>query len=438
MKQRQSPEVDRALARIASRRPRLIDLSLDRIRRALARLGDPHLKTPPVFHVAGTNGKGSTVAYIRSILEAADYRVHAFTSPHLVRFNERIVLSGEEISDEALVDCLDRCDHEIGDETLTYFEAITCAAFLAFAETPADYLVLEVGLGGRLDATNVIEQPLASVVAPIGLDHQDYLGDTIELVAAEKAGIFKSGAPVVIGPQSPEAMVVLRSSAEEIGAPVFDFGGAWDARAEHGRLIFQDENGLSDLAPPRLFGAHQYLNAGLAIAAIRAAGVEIGDAAISAGVENTQWPARLQRLKNGPLVALADQLLGEEPEVWLDGGHNPHAATVVARALVEMEERSPRRLVLIVGMQNNKDASGFLAPFSGVAATVVAVSSSKENAASAEEIAAAAEGVGISAVTASSLEEGMRRACQYGGGDAPRVLICGSLYLAGDILAEHA
>ncbi len=424
------------LARLATRRPGVIDLSLDRIESALARLGDPHRRLPPVFHIAGTNGKGSTIAYLRAILEAHKKSVHVYTSPHLVRFNERIVLAGKEADDALLMDCLQLCDEAIGDEPLTYFEIVTVAGFLAFSETPADFLLLEVGLGGRLDATNVIEPPLASVITPVSMDHEQFLGTTIEQVAAEKAGILKKNAPAVIGPQSPEAMQVLQSHAEDVGAPVVAFGSQWQSREEQGRLIYQDDEGLSDLSAPRLFGAHQFQNAGLAVAAVKAGGLKIDDAALSAGIRNAQWPARLQRLKSGPLIDLAASLIGEEPEIWLDGGHNPHAAETIARAMGVMEERSPRRLVLIVGMQDNKDASGFLAAFEGAAAHVFAVKASHRSAAPAETIAAAAESTGIPASVCQSTEEAVRLACRSEE-RAPRVLICGSLYLAGEILAGH-
>jgi len=406
--------------------------------RALARLGDPHLRAPPFFHVAGTNGKGSTVAFLRAILEANGACVHSFTSPHLVRFNERIVLAGEEISDDSLIDYLTRCDETVGAETLTYFEIITCAAFLAYAETPADYLVIEVGLGGRLDATNVVAAPLASVVTPVALDHQHYLGETIAEVAFEKAGIFKPGAPAVIGVQTPDALGVLEARATEIGAMPFAFGAQWDVRSEQGRLIYQDDNGLCDLAEPRLVGVHQIANAGLAVAAIKAAGLSINDDIISEGLQSAQWPARLQRLKTGPLLDVASHVLGEEVEIWLDGGHNPHAARAIASALAEFEERSPKRLILIAGMQDEKDADGYFEAFASVASYVFTVSADHNGAASAEAIASAAERAGLPARPCSSVKDSIQRACNYLEGEPPRILICGSLYLAGEILKDHA
>lgn len=430
-------DIEAVLARIAARRPRIVDLSLDRVFAALSRLGDPHKRLPPAFHVAGTNGKGSTVAYLKAALEAAGKSVHVYTSPHLVRFNERVVVAGNEISDAALIGALERCDEAVGDQKLTYFETATCAAFLVFAETPADYLVLEVGLGGRLDATNVLDRPLAAVVTAVDMDHEQFLGDQLALVAAEKAGIFRKDAPAVIGPQSPDAMAALMARAEEIGAPAFAFGRQWTAYSEHGRLTYQDENGLSDLAAPRLFGAHQIENAGIAVAALKAAGVDIGDEAISAGLSSACWPARMQRLTTGPLIDAARQALGEEPEIWLDGGHNPSAGRVVAAAVADLEARSPKRLVMISGMQANKNAEGYFAPFADIAAKVYAVAADHEGAAAPEAVAAAAEKAGLKAQACPSVDDALRVACAESE-EPPRILVSGSLYLAGEILRKNS
>jgi dihydrofolate synthase/folylpolyglutamate synthase len=387
-----------ALEQVAVRRPALIDLGLARVARTLDRLGAPHRRLPPVFHVAGTNGKGSTCAYIRAILEASGATAHVFTSPHLVRYAERVVLAGREIADQDFIAAINRVDEAAGADDLTLFETITCAAFLAYAETPADYLVLEVGLGGRLDATNVIERPLAAAVAPIALDHQNFLGDTLTAIAGEKAGIFRDKAPAVVGPQSAEAMAVFEREAARVRAPLFAFGSAWNAWVENGRLIYQDEQGLSDLAAPRLIGAHQFMNAGLAVAAIRAAGLPFTDEILSAGLQNVRWRARLQRLKSGPLVDAIDP----RSELWLDGGHNPHAARALASAL---------------------------------ASTVFAVKADHAGARPAENVAAAAERAGIPAYPCGSLHEAAMLA--RGGGPA-RVLICGSLYLAGEVLRDNS
>lgn len=424
------------LARLAERRPVLIDLGLERMQAALARLGDPQKRLPPAFHVSGTNGKGSTVAYIRSVLEAQGKTVHVYTSPHLVRFNERIVVAGQEIADDHLVDVLLRCDREVGSKSLTFFEATTCAAFLAFAETPADYAVIEVGLGGRLDATNVIEHPLATAVSPVALDHQHFLGDNLAVIAAEKGGIFRAGAPAVVGPQTPEAMQALEACANSAGAPLFAYGTYWNAFYEHGRLVYQDEEGLSDLSPPRLVGMHQIMNAALAVASLKAARLGIDDATLSAGIENARWPARMQRLRSGPIIEYVRAHAAGDPEVWLDGGHNPHAGRALAVALADIEDKAPRPLVLISGMQENKDSQGFFAAFEGMAACVFTVEADHEGAAPAEEVAAAAERAGLPAQPCASFEEALSLA--VGNGKTPsRIVICGSLYLAGEILKEN-
>jgi len=420
-----------ALDKVAVRRPPLIDLGLARVTRTLARLGDPHHRLPPVFHVAGTNGKGSTCAFLRAILEASGARVHVFTSPHLVHYRERVVLAGAEIADAVFADAILRVDAAAGADDLTLFETITCAAFGAFAQMPADYLVLEVGLGGRLDATNVIGRSLAAVVTPIALDHQNFLGDAIAAIAAEKAGIFRQGAPAVIGPQTPEAMAVFEREAARAGAALFAFGYAWNAFAENGRLTYQDDDGLCDLSPPRLVGAHQAMNAGLAVAAVRAAGLQLTDEILSAGLQNARWPARLQRLKSGPLV----DALGPGSELWLDGGHNPHAARAIASAFADFEERNSRPLILISGLQENKDADGFFTAFSGLASTVFAVKADHSGARAASDIAASAERAGIPAYACGSLLEAAKAAR---GGGAARILICGSLYLAGEVLRDNA
>ncbi|MEL7486362.1 MAG: folylpolyglutamate synthase/dihydrofolate synthase family protein [Pseudomonadota bacterium] len=422
---------------IAARRPSLIDLGLDRVRAALSALGDPHLSAPPTFHVAGTNGKGSTVAYLRSILEASGASVHVFTSPHLVRYNERITLGGAEITDQALADVLRRCDAAVDQRSLTFFETITCAAFLAFAETPADYLVLEVGLGGRLDATNVIDKPAASVVTPIALDHQAFLGADLASIAREKAGVFKASAPAVVGQQTPEAMASLQQCAENAHADLFAYGVDWQAYAERGRLIYQDERGLSDLAAPRMLGAHQFLNAGLAVAAVRAAGLAIDDEALSEGVSTASVPGRLQLLSRGPLVDALKSSASAASELWLDGGHNPHAARAIAAAFSDLEERSSARLVLIAGMQANKDMVGFFDAFEGLAASVLTVAADHKGAAPADDVAAAAEKAGLPAHPCASVADAIAMASEPGG-ETLRVLICGSLYLAGEVLARHA
>lgn len=438
--QQTSADVRALLARLAEARPRVIDLSLERIEKGLERLGSPHLRLPPTIHVAGTNGKGSVIAYMRAILTAAGYRVHVYTSPHLVRFNERIVLAGEQISDDDLIRVLGKCEAAAGDVELTYFEAVTAAAFLAFAETPADILLLETGLGGRLDATNVIAEPLASVITPIGIDHRDYLGDTIEQIAREKAGIIKKGRPVIIGSQRQEALGVLEDRALALGAPTAIAGQDWSVFVEHGRMIYQDETSLSDLSPPRLFGSHQIENAGLAVAALRAAGVAPSDDKISAGLEGAFWPARLQRLTTGPLADQARAKAKEDVELWLDGGHNPHAARVIARAMADLEERQPRPLILICGLQENKDADGFFSCFTDLVSMVFTVQAQTGTASDPEKVAVAARHSGLPATACNSVSDALAAALDTAfrsGEGAPRILICGSLYLAGEVLEEN-
>ena len=431
-------EVEATLAQIASRRPVIIDLSLDRMRAALSRLGDPQKRLPPIFHVAGTNGKGSTVAFLRAILEAAGHTVHVYTSPHLVRFNERIVVAGKEISDASLIDALTRTDKAMGDDMLTYFETTTCAAFLAFAETPADYAIIEVGLGGRLDATNVMEPPLSAIVTPVDLDHQSFLGDTLGEIAGEKAGIFRRGAPAVLSRQSADVMAALQDHAQKTRAPIYAFGEQWNVYSEHGRLIYQDDDGLCDLSLPRLPGAHQIDNAGTAIAAIRAAGINIDDAIISKGLMSAQWPARMQRLTKGPLVELAHKRLEQAPEIWLDGGHNPHAGRAIASVMADFEARSARPLVMISGMQANKDAIGYFAPFAGLARAVYCVAADHDGVMTPEEVANAASAAGLDAKPCASLNEAMGLASANKTNEPPRFLISGSLYLAGQVLRDHS
>lgn len=428
---------DNILARLTQLHPKVIDLSLGRLERLLAALGNPERSLPPVIHVAGTNGKGSVVAYLRAMLEADGRKVHAYTSPHLVRFHERIRLAGASgfsapVPERELAALLDECERANEGEAITFFEITTAAAFLAFARTPADALLLEVGLGGRLDATNVIEAPAVTVITPVSYDHQSYLGDTLPLIAGEKAGILKQGAPAVIGPQTDEALEVIETRAERLAAPLIRFGQEFSAFEEQGRMVFQDGTGLLDLPLPALRGRHQIANAATAIAAVRALAsipAPVVETSIAAGLERVEWPARMQRLGTGPLAALVP-----DAELWLDGGHNPAAARVLAETLADLEDRTPRPLMLIVGMLNSKDAGGFFDAFPGLVSRVIAVTiPGQENARPAEDVAAMAAASGLSAGTAPSIEAALEQAGQVA--PAPRVLICGSLYLAGEVLA---
>ncbi len=416
---------DAILARMMALHPKIIDLTLDRVWRLLAALDNPQNKLPPVIHIAGTNGKGSTQAMIRAGLEGWGKSVHAYTSPHLARFHERIRLAGELISEPHLTEVLDECYEKNGGENITYFEITTVAGLLAFSRTPADYTLLEVGLGGRLDATNVIT-PELSVITPISIDHEQFLGNTLAKIAAEKAGIIKRGVPVVVGPQPEEAMEVIEATAARLGAPLIAYGQQWHVTQERGRLVFQDERGLLDLPLPALLGAHQVQNAGAALAALRHLGAD--EAACEAAMVNAEWPARMQKLKTGPLIEAAP-----EAELWLDGGHNAAAGVALAEVLAGLP---PRPTHLICGMLNTKDVSGYMAPLAPHVASLTAISIPDEvNTLSAEETEAAAQSVGIEASTADSTLAALQAIVAQD--PQARVLICGSLYLAGHILREN-
>ncbi|MGX9853985.1 bifunctional folylpolyglutamate synthase/dihydrofolate synthase [Limimaricola variabilis] len=418
---------DAILARMMTLHPKVIDLTLDRVWRLLAALDHPERRLPPVIHLAGTNGKGSTQAMIRAGLEASGDRVHAYTSPHLARFHERIRLAGTLISEEALTALLDRTHAANGPDPITYFEITTAAALLAFAETPAEWTLLETGLGGRLDATNVVERPALTVITPIDLDHQQYLGETLPEIAGEKAGILKRGVPCVVAPQHEAALEVIEARAARLGAPLMAHGQHWHVTTEAGRLIYQDERALLDLPLPRLMGPHQIVNAGTAIAALRALGRDEAEA--EAALTRVEWPARMQRLRHGPLVDLAG-----EAELWLDGGHNPAAGEALARTLAAMPDRPVH---LICGMLNTKDIAGYLRPLAGVAQSLSAVSIPGEaNTIPAAETAQAARSAGFAAVEEAS---GVAAAVEAitRDGTRPRILICGSLYLAGHVLREN-
>ncbi len=422
-----SPSSDAILDRMMALHPKIIDLTLDRVWRLLAALDNPQVKLSPVIHIAGTNGKGSTQAMIRAGLEGAGHAVHAYTSPHLARFHERIRLAGELISEPDLTAVLDECYAANGGENITYFEITTCAALLAFSRTKADYTLLEVGLGGRLDATNVIERPELTVITPVSIDHEQFLGDTLGKIAAEKAGIIKPGVPCIVGPQQDEALEVIEYTAARLGAPLMVHGQHWHVHTENGRLIYQDETGLRDLPMPNLLGAHQIENAGAALAALRH--LQMGDDAYEAAVAKAEWPARMQRLKIGPLVEQAPQA-----ELWLDGGHNAAAGTALAEVLASLPERPTH---LICGMLNTKDVTGYLAPLAQRADSLTAVSiPGEQNTLSADETAAAAAKVNLAATTADSVTDALA-AITAQTPDA-RILICGSLYLAGNILRENA
>ena len=417
---------DVILQRMMALHPKVIDLTLDRVWRLLDRLGNPQNDLPPVVHIAGTNGKGSTQAMLRAGFEATGKTVHAYTSPHLVRFHERIRLAGTLITEDALTQVLDDCYQANGSDPITYFEITTCAALLAFARTPADITLLEVGLGGRLDATNVVARPAATVITPVSMDHQQFLGDTLPQIAGEKAGILKRGVLAVVGPQQEDGLAVIEARANALGAPLLAYGQHWHVWEEHDRLIYQDETGLLDLPRPNLLGAHQIQNAGTALTVLRA--MEQGDAAFEGAVTRAEWPARLQRLRRGPLVDSAPEV-----ELWLDGGHNPDAGQALGRHLSSLPKRPT---FLICGMLNTKDVRGYLAPLAAHVEGLFGVSIPDEvNTLTADQTTQAAQDVGMSADVAASAQAALDRIVTHN--PQARVLICGSLYFAGHILAEN-
>ena len=432
------PTSDRLLAELKLLHPKLIDLSLGRVERLLAKLGSPHERLPPVIHVAGTNGKGSVSAYLKAMIEAAGKRVHVYTSPHLVRFHERIELAGADgkacaIGEDDLVDVLERTQAVNSGDDITQFEITTAAAFLAFSEHPADALVLEVGLGGRLDATNVVKRPALGIITPVSMDHADKLGATLPKIAGEKAGILKPGMACIVAQQDGEALGVIERQAERVGARLVTWGRDFDAYEQRGRLVVQKEDHLLDLPLPALLGRHQIVNAGTAVAAaLELDPLGLDERAISTGLQTVQWPARLQRLDKGPLPAL----LRPGSELWLDGGHNPAAGQMLAQSLADIEERSSRPLYLIVGMMGLKDAAGFLSPFRGLARHVVTVPipGAHEIPYPPERLAQVAQNVGLDADWASDIATALRHTDALDS-RPKRVLICGSLYLAGHVLA---
>lgn len=433
-----SASSDTLLEGLKKLHPQSIDLSLGRIERLLAALGNPQDELPPVVHVAGTNGKGSFLAFTRAIAEALGKGVHVYTSPHLVNFHERIVLAGPHgsgpIAEDFLVDCLARAEAANDGELITLFEITTAAAFLAFAETPADLLLLETGLGGRLDATNVVKKPLLTAITPISIDHVSFLGETLPEIAAEKAGILKPGVPCVVGRQEWDAFAVIERRAEELGVPLHVAGRDFDMYEQRGRLVFQTPQRLLDLPLPRLNGRHQIDNAGTAIAA---ANLIFGDAlnthALEHGLTHAEWRARMERLAVGGLHAY----VVDGTEIWVDGGHNPAGGHVTAHALAELDERLPRRVHLIYGMMETKDAHAFIAPFKGHVERVYTVPIPDEpNAFDAEALAEIARAEGFDVVATAGVPDALTRS--QAALDGPgRVLICGSLYLAGHVLKLH-
>lgn len=433
--------LDQALDALRRLHPRKIDLGLDRIERVLAALGNPQQHMPPAIHVAGTNGKGSTVALLRAMIEGSGASTHVYTSPHLVRFNERIVLKGQPIADDTLIDVLQRVRTANDDAPLSFFEATTAAAFLAFAEANADFALIEVGLGGRFDATNVFTPDLCAIT-PIDLDHAEFLGRDIIGIAREKAGIMKPGVPVYIAPQRDAVCKTLHAEAERTECPAYFQGQDFRTYRQHGRLVFETPRELLDLPLPALSGEHQIMNAGLAIAMARHLG--LNREAIAKGLKNAVWPARMQPLRQGPLVEIA---LDVGAEVWLDGGHNPHAAQALSAHMASLEARSSRPLILIMGILANKDAGRYLDYFQDLSAGLVAVTIDDHASLAPETLCELAGARGMATIVGSNLTDAMQKAVNMGEALSrqtpdqpiipPRILICGSLYLAGQVLTDN-
>jgi dihydrofolate synthase / folylpolyglutamate synthase len=422
-------KVDAILARLLGLHPKLIDLSLERMKRLLAALGDPQDAMPNIIHVAGTNGKGSTLAFMRAFLETGGKSVNVFSKPHLVRFNERIRVKGALIDDDALIALLEECERINAGQSITYFEITTAAAFLAFARQPADYTLIETGLGGRFDASNVFAKPLVTAITPVSLDHQHFLGDTVAKIAFEKAGIFKPRVPAVLAPQMSEAETVLAARATEIGAPLYRFGQEWRAWPSNAGLHYESRRWKLDLPPPGLLGRHQYDNAGTALACLDRAGLVLGPGTLADGVRAVAWPARLEPLKQGRLVSL----LPTGWELWLDGGHNQAGGAALGAMAREWQDK-PLRLVF--GMLESHDAVAFLKPLAPSVAGIVTIAVPGEaSTRSAENAADAARQAGITADTAPDIAAALQKSAV---GAPGRVLICGSLYLAGHVLAENA
>jgi dihydrofolate synthase/folylpolyglutamate synthase len=424
---------DALLDRLTGLHPKLIDLSLGRIERLLDRLDHPERALPPVVHVAGTNGKGSVIAFLNAMLRAEGRTVHSYISPHLVRFHERICLAGRPIDEPDLVRLLQVCEAANGEAPITFFEITTAAAFLAFSRSPAEVLLLETGLGGRLDATNVVARPRLTVITPLSLDHTQYLGETLEEIAFEKAGILKPGVPAVVAPQEPRALQVIARRAEELGAPLICGGRDWSVEPEGDGFRFHGTTGTRRFALPGLAGPHQVDNAGLALAAAEALdGLRPGESSLRRGLLEAHWPGRLQRLKRGPLVDLVDS--AGPWELWLDGGHNGAAGEALSRALADWRDRP---LHLVFGMMSSKAVQDFLRPLAPLAQTLHAVSIPGEHATlSAHEAAAKAREAGLQAEASTDVATALRAILDTSHGPG-RVLICGSLYLAGSVLTDN-
>lgn len=426
-------KVEKIIHELLQNHPKGFDLSLQRITALLKKLDDPHLKLPPVFHIAGTNGKGSTTAFLRALLEAADYKVHVHTSPHLVKWHERFLIATETgakpVGDDLLANILTEISNYNKKDPITVFEIVTVAAFILFSRIQADAVILEVGLGGRFDATNVIEKTIASIITPISLDHQTFLGDTVGKIAFEKAGIIKESCPVIVGPQMPQALEVIEDQAQKMAAPISIFGQDFSAFLQHGRMVFQNEHNLYDLKIPALKGYHQITNAATALQAILQAKFPLQKQHIEDAWRKVYWPARLQKLPYGEL----HKLVAKDTEIILDGGHNPAAGEAIAQFLEQ--NLDPRPLILIVGMLNTKDNQGFLKYFKKYATKLYTIPIENENAVPAPILAQMAQKINIDASDCKNLSEALLNIQKNY--KNPRILITGSLYLAGEVLQQN-
>ncbi len=422
--------LDDILKRLLELHPnKLIDLKLDRIERILADMGAPHKNLPPIIHVAGTNGKGSTIAFLRAILEAAGNKVHVYSSPHLVSFRERIRLAGKLVSAKRLNKALSYCEKINNGEPITYFEITTACAFYLFSQIRADYLLLEVGLGGRFDATNVIDKPLGTIITPISLDHKEFLGDNLSQIAYEKAGIIKKNSPLIVGAQQEEALSTIKEQADKLGVVPFCRGEDYDVYEQNGRLIYQDNNGLLDLPTPNLAGEFQFENAALAIGAIRHFNLPITEEQIAKGLVSANWPGRLMVINSGELF----DILPKSSQLWLDGGHNIAGAKILAREFAE--NRKAQNQIMIVGSYANKDIKGFLRQFIGIMDRIITVPIKGDRACyDAKDLAQIAKNLGLKAKDKPSLRAALKEVAKY---ENSKILICGSLHLVGEFLAKN-
>ena len=432
-----------AIARLLEIHPKGFDLSLDRIGLLLDKLANPHLRIPPVFHVAGTNGKGSTTAFLRAVLEASGKSVHVHTSPHLVNWNERYRMGGKSggilVDDETLEQAILQAETANAGKPITVFEIMSAVAFILFGNSPADYCVMEVGLGGRFDATNVLVNPVACLITPIGLDHQAYLGDTIEKIAFEKAGIIKPGVPVYVANQPDSVIDVIKGVAARNTSPVIIARQDFDYYEQGGRFIYQDESGLLDLPMPSLAGNHQLANAALAISAIRGSIPDTPGEAIETGMRKASWPGRFERLKAGRLLEQIPSNMGSGFDIWIDGGHNPQAGAAIATELANLNDRAPMPVIMIAGMLTTKDASGFFAAFKDLVSQVITIPVNDSDAGyPPDDLSQLVSDCGIKSLSSASIEAALAKiAADHISEGAVRVLICGSLYLVGEVLRKN-